>query len=71
MRFVFVRCIATFFVCDETDAVGPWSCYRTSGADGVVLFGSTVFMEFGIRVGTIMYHYHGVQVELKLKLLLH
>jgi hypothetical protein len=47
MRFVFVRCIATFFVCDETDAVGPWSCYRTSGADGVVLFGSTVFMENG------------------------
>jgi hypothetical protein len=47
MRFVFVRCIATFFVCDETDAVGPWSCYRTSGADGVVLFGSTVFMEYG------------------------
>ena len=60
MCFVFVRCIATFFVYDETDAVGPWSCYRTSGADGVVscyrtsgadgvvLFGSTVFMEFGI-----------------------
>ena len=49
MRFVFVRCIATFFVCDETDAVGPWSCYRTSGADGVVFFGSTVFMEYGIK----------------------
>jgi hypothetical protein len=47
MCFVFVRCIATFFVYDETDAVGPWSCYRTSGADGVVLFGSTVFMEYG------------------------
>ena len=33
--FVFLRCIATFAIRDETDVVGPLVVFRTSGA-GVV-----------------------------------